>query len=66
LVDGVPPLVRAGLRAIHEAFGIPRTPCAQLNRVLMDYPDAYPEAVEQLLAEHDAAECECYRKRVPV
>jgi hypothetical protein len=53
-------LLPAALNAIHEAFGTPVTRCAQLNRVIREYPDgATDENMRVFLADHDAGRCEC-------
>ncbi len=53
-------LLRAGLNAMHEAFGTPVTRCAQLNQVIREYPDgATDDNLAVFLADHDAGRCEC-------
>lgn len=52
-------MVRAAMRAIHEAHGIITTRCQDVNRVLYEYPDGDLGAVDALLAIHDRGECTC-------
>jgi len=51
--------LRAARNAMLDAADLGHTRCHHVNAIEREYPDAPPAAITELLALHDAGECEC-------